>query len=89
MHATVLNLFSGFQQALRLLAFRQIHTILGMEPLPTSKAGSRNRKRRLDGSNAGEGEGEGKKDKKEEVDCLSATSAHFIKETGRMSQLKN
>uniref|UniRef100_H3DDI5 Zinc finger RNA-binding protein n=1 Tax=Tetraodon nigroviridis TaxID=99883 RepID=H3DDI5_TETNG len=56
------------QQALRLLAFRQIHKILGMEPLPTSKAGTRNRKRRLDGSNAGEGEGEGKKDKKEEAD---------------------
>lgn len=56
------------QQALRLLAFRQIHKILGMEPLPTSKASTRNRKRRLDGSNTGEGEGEGKKDKKEEAD---------------------
>lgn len=61
------SLFS-FQQALRLLAFRQVHKILGMEPLPTSKASTRNRKRRLDGSNAGEGEGEGKKDKKEEAD---------------------
>eukprot|EP00066_Takifugu_rubripes_P023887 XP_011613153.1 PREDICTED: zinc finger RNA-binding protein 2 isoform X1 [Takifugu rubripes] len=56
------------QQALRQLAFRQIHKILGMEPLPTSKASARNRKRRLDGSNVGEGEGEGKKDKKEEAD---------------------
>lgn len=64
---SVLFLFSS-QQALRLLAFRQVHKILGMEPLPTSKASTRNRKRRLDGSNAGEGEGEGKKDKKEEAD---------------------
>lgn len=60
--------FVLLQQALRLLAFRQIHKILGMEPLPTSKASARNRKRRLDGSNVGEGEGEGKKDKKEEAD---------------------
>ncbi|XP_063057187.1 zinc finger RNA-binding protein isoform X3 [Engraulis encrasicolus] len=55
------------QHALRLLAFRQIYKVLGMDSLPSSKAGIRNRKRRRDGSEAGEGEGEGKKDKKEEL----------------------
>ncbi|XP_029938934.1 zinc finger RNA-binding protein isoform X3 [Salarias fasciatus] len=54
------------QHALRLLAFRQIHKVLGMESLPVSKASARNRKRRRDVSETGEGEGEGKKDKKEE-----------------------
>ncbi|XP_026866469.2 zinc finger RNA-binding protein isoform X2 [Electrophorus electricus] len=51
------------QHALRLLAFRQIHKVLGMASLPVSKASARNRKRRRDGVD--EGEGEGKKDKKE------------------------
>uniref|UniRef100_A0A3Q4HPZ2 Zinc finger RNA binding protein 2 n=1 Tax=Neolamprologus brichardi TaxID=32507 RepID=A0A3Q4HPZ2_NEOBR len=55
------------QHALRLLAFRQIHKVLGMESLPASKASARNRKRRRDVSETGEGEGEGKKDKKEEA----------------------
>uniref|UniRef100_A0A8C4ZII1 Zinc finger RNA binding protein 2 n=1 Tax=Gadus morhua TaxID=8049 RepID=A0A8C4ZII1_GADMO len=56
------------QHALRLLAFRQIHKVLGMESLPASKASARNRKRRRDASDGGDGdgEGEGKKDKKEE-----------------------
>lgn len=62
-----LNLFPLFlQHALRLLAFRQIHKVLGMESLPASKASARNRKRRRDGTEATEGEGEGKKDKKED-----------------------
>ncbi len=43
-----------FQHALRLLAFRQIHKVLGMGSLPVSKAGARNRKRRRDGSDTGE-----------------------------------
>uniref|UniRef100_A0A672RU68 DZF domain-containing protein n=2 Tax=Sinocyclocheilus grahami TaxID=75366 RepID=A0A672RU68_SINGR len=51
------------QHALRLLAFRQIHKVLGMGSLPVSKAGARNRKRRRDGSDTGEGETDGKKDK--------------------------
>lgn len=57
-----------FQHALRLLVFRQIHKVLGMDSLPASKASARNRKRRRDASDAAEGEeeGEGKKDKKEE-----------------------
>ncbi|MEQ2167318.1 hypothetical protein GOODEAATRI_002918 [Goodea atripinnis] len=55
------------QHALRLLAFRQIHKVLGMESLPTSKASARNRKRRRDVSDTGEGEGEGKKDKKDDA----------------------
>uniref|UniRef100_A0A672M9U8 Zinc finger RNA binding protein 2 n=1 Tax=Sinocyclocheilus grahami TaxID=75366 RepID=A0A672M9U8_SINGR len=54
------------QHALRLLAFRQIHKVLGMGSLPVSKAGARNRKRRRDGSDAGEGEADGKKDKKDD-----------------------
>ncbi|XP_030640401.1 zinc finger RNA-binding protein [Chanos chanos] len=57
------------QHALRLLAFRQIHKVLGMESLPASKASARNRKRRRDGTETGEGEGEGKKDKKEESEA--------------------
>uniref|UniRef100_A0AAQ5XG47 Zinc finger RNA-binding protein n=1 Tax=Amphiprion ocellaris TaxID=80972 RepID=A0AAQ5XG47_AMPOC len=61
------DITASAQHALRLLAFRQIHKVLGMESLPASKAGARNRKRRRDGSEAGEGEGEGKKDKKEEA----------------------
>uniref|UniRef100_A0A9J8D5E8 Zinc finger RNA-binding protein n=1 Tax=Cyprinus carpio carpio TaxID=630221 RepID=A0A9J8D5E8_CYPCA len=54
------------QHALRLLAFRQIHKVLGMGSLPVSKAGARNRKRRRDGSDTGEGEADGKKDKKDD-----------------------
>uniref|UniRef100_A0A673KIL1 Zinc finger RNA-binding protein-like n=1 Tax=Sinocyclocheilus rhinocerous TaxID=307959 RepID=A0A673KIL1_9TELE len=56
---------SSAQHALRLLAFRQIHKVLGMGSLPVSKAGARNRKRRRDGSDTGEGETDGKKDKKD------------------------
>ena len=59
------------QHALRLIAFRQIHKVLGMDALPPpkfSRGGRFNRKRRRDNS-IGEGndnEGaEGKKDKKE------------------------
>jgi len=65
------------QNALRLLAFRQIHKVLDMEPLPTPRfskrplsAGGNNRKRRRDESGneiADDSEGvDGKKDKKEE-----------------------
>ncbi|KAI9520419.1 Zinc finger RNA-binding protein 2 [Dissostichus eleginoides] len=60
------DITASAQHALRLLAFRQIHKVLGMESLPASKASARNRKRRRDGSEATEGEGEGKKDKKED-----------------------
>ncbi|XP_051232198.1 zinc finger RNA-binding protein isoform X2 [Dicentrarchus labrax] len=62
------DITASAQHALRLLAFRQIHKVLGMESLPASKASARNRKRRRDGSETGEGEGEGKKDKKEEAE---------------------
>ncbi|XP_065351747.1 zinc finger RNA-binding protein isoform X3 [Cloeon dipterum] len=70
------DITASAQQALRLLAFRQIHKVLGMEPLPPPKfqRGRFNRKRRRDNSsgegNDSEGEnepcGDGKKDKKEE-----------------------
>uniref|UniRef100_A0A7M4F6D2 Zinc finger RNA binding protein 2 n=1 Tax=Crocodylus porosus TaxID=8502 RepID=A0A7M4F6D2_CROPO len=58
------------QHALRMLAFRQIHKVLGMDPLPPPKnrLNERNRKRRRDVSEMTEGEGDGKKDKKEEDD---------------------
>ncbi|KAM9384085.1 zinc finger RNA-binding protein isoform 2-T2 [Pholidichthys leucotaenia] len=59
------DITASAQHALRLLAFRQIHKVLGMESLPSSKANAR--KRRRDCSDSGEGEGEGKKDKKEEA----------------------
>ncbi|XP_029286441.1 zinc finger RNA-binding protein isoform X3 [Cottoperca gobio] len=62
------DITASAQHALRLLAFRQIHKVLGMESLPASKASARNRKRRRDGSDTGEGEGEGKKDKKEDAE---------------------
>uniref|UniRef100_A0A3B3ZT56 DZF domain-containing protein n=1 Tax=Periophthalmus magnuspinnatus TaxID=409849 RepID=A0A3B3ZT56_9GOBI len=61
------DITASAQHALRLLAFRQIHKVLGMESLPASKASARNRKRRRDASDTGEGEGEGKKDKKDEM----------------------
>ncbi len=57
------------QFALRLLAFRQIHKVLGMDPLPqiNSRFNVRNnRKRRRDNSDGTDGfEAEGKKDKKD------------------------
>ncbi|XP_066491495.1 zinc finger RNA-binding protein-like isoform X2 [Tiliqua scincoides] len=56
------------QHALRMLAFRQIHKVLGMEPLSSLKnrPSTYNRKRRWDTDEETEGEGDGKKDKKEE-----------------------
>ncbi|XP_041061295.1 zinc finger RNA-binding protein-like isoform X5 [Carcharodon carcharias] len=61
------DITASAQHALRLLAFRQIHKVLGMDPLPQPKPrfNMRNRKRRRDTSETAEGEGEGKKDKKD------------------------
>lgn len=57
------------QFALRLLAFRQIHKVLGMDPLPQMNLRfnvRNNRKRRRDNSDGTDGfEAEGKKDKKD------------------------
>lgn len=57
------------QFALRLLAFRHIHKVLGMDPLPQAnpRFNIRNsRKRRRDNSDGTDSfEGEGKKDKKD------------------------
>lgn len=59
----------SLQFALRLLAFRQIHKVLGMDPLPqiNPRFNVRNsRKRRRDNSDGTDSfEGEGKKDKKD------------------------
>uniref|UniRef100_A0A8C6M300 Zinc finger RNA-binding protein n=1 Tax=Nothobranchius furzeri TaxID=105023 RepID=A0A8C6M300_NOTFU len=63
------DITSSAQFALRLLAFRQIHKVLGMDPLPqtNSRFNIRNsRKRRRDNSDGTDSfEGEGKKDKKD------------------------
>ncbi|XP_075467430.1 zinc finger RNA-binding protein 2 isoform X2 [Ascaphus truei] len=58
------------QHALRMLAFRQIHKVLGMDPLPSPKnrLNIRSRKRRREASDTTtDGEGDGKKDKKGEA----------------------
>uniref|UniRef100_A0A3B3TB07 Zinc finger RNA-binding protein n=1 Tax=Paramormyrops kingsleyae TaxID=1676925 RepID=A0A3B3TB07_9TELE len=63
------DITSSAQFALRLLAFRQIHKVLGMDPLPQMNPRfnvRNNRKRRRDNSDGVDGfEGEGKKDKKD------------------------
>ncbi|TNM89942.1 hypothetical protein fugu_004176 [Takifugu bimaculatus] len=63
------DITSSAQFALRLLAFRQIHKVLGMDPLPqmNPRFNVRNsRKRRRDNSDGNDSfEGEGKKDKKD------------------------
>uniref|UniRef100_A0A8D3D5X1 Zinc finger RNA-binding protein n=1 Tax=Scophthalmus maximus TaxID=52904 RepID=A0A8D3D5X1_SCOMX len=63
------DISSSAQFALRLLAFRQIHKVLGMDPLPqmNPRFNVRNsRKRRRDNSDGTDSfEGEGKKDKKD------------------------
>lgn len=66
---TLCSFFVSTQFALRLLAFRHIHKVLGMDPLPqiNPRLNIRNsRKRRRDNSDGTDGfEGEGKKDKKD------------------------
>uniref|UniRef100_A0A8C1C857 Zinc finger RNA-binding protein n=1 Tax=Cyprinus carpio carpio TaxID=630221 RepID=A0A8C1C857_CYPCA len=63
------DITSSAQFALRLLAFRQIHKVLGMDPLPQMNLRfnvRNNRKRRRDNSDGTDGfEAEGKKDKKD------------------------
>jgi len=59
------DITSSAQHALRMIAFRQINKVLGIEPLPAPKQWRITRKRRRD-SSTGEGEeAEEKKDKKE------------------------
>lgn len=64
-----IRVLSSIQFALRLLAFRQIHKVLGMDPLPqmNQRFNVRNsRKRRHESSDGIDSfEGEGKKDKKD------------------------
>ncbi|XP_072834141.2 zinc finger RNA-binding protein 2 isoform X2 [Pogona vitticeps] len=64
------DITASSQHALRMLAFRQIHRILGVEPLPLprNRLGAPSRKRRWGTDEATEGEGDGKKDKKEDDD---------------------
>merc|ERR1712227_1173951 len=62
------DITSSSQHALRLIAFRQVHKVLGMELLPPPKHLRGGRKRRISSSGeTGELAGEEKKDKKEEV----------------------
>lgn len=74
------DITASSQHALRLIAFRQIHKVLGMDALPPPKftRGQFNRKRRRDNS-TGEGndsEGaEGKKDKKEDSEAMETPEA--------------
>lgn len=56
----------SFQQALRMISFRQIHKVLDMEPLRSSKQSRQNRKRPRDTSDSALVAG--KKDKKENVE---------------------
>ncbi|KAK1792036.1 hypothetical protein P4O66_001814 [Electrophorus voltai] len=68
-HVLIVDMVLSPQFALRLLAFRQIHKVLGMDPLPQLNPRfnvRNNRKRRRDNSDCTDGfEGEGKKDKKD------------------------
>ncbi|XP_074666972.1 zinc finger RNA-binding protein-like isoform X3 [Strix aluco] len=61
------DITSSAQFALRLLAFRQIHKVLGMDPLPqmNQRFNMHNRKRRRDSDGVDGFEAEGKKDKKD------------------------
>ncbi|XP_069089289.1 zinc finger RNA-binding protein [Pleurodeles waltl] len=62
------DITSSSQFALRLLAFRQIHKVLGMDPLPQMNQRfniHNNRKRRRDSDGVDGFEAEGKKDKKD------------------------
>nr|KAF6442871.1 zinc finger RNA binding protein [Rousettus aegyptiacus] len=62
------DITSSAQFALRLLAFRQIHKVLGMDPLPQMSQRfniHNNRKRRRDSDGVDGFEAEGKKDKKD------------------------
>ncbi|XP_054717148.1 zinc finger RNA-binding protein-like isoform X2 [Uloborus diversus] len=66
------DITASAQHALRLIAFRQIHKVLGMDPLPPPKfvRGTIPRKRRRDNSTSEGNDSEGangKKDKKDEV----------------------
>jgi len=73
------DITASAQHALRLIAFRQIHKVLGMEPLPQPKfARGKNanpRKRRRTNSQGEGGEEDGKKDKKEEGEKTEAAAA--------------
>ncbi|CAH1796957.1 unnamed protein product [Owenia fusiformis] len=63
------DITASAQHALRLIAFRQIHKVLGMDPLPVPKFAKRNfnpRKRRRTTSGAEGDEAEEKKDKKDD-----------------------
>jgi len=63
------DITASAQHALRLIAFRQVHKVLGIDPLPPPKQWRFARKRRRDSSTADGGEADqveaGKKDKKD------------------------
>ncbi|XP_069505514.1 zinc finger RNA-binding protein 2 isoform X2 [Ambystoma mexicanum] len=63
------DITASAQHALRMVAFRQIYKVLGIDPFPPSKHKTNfyNRKRRRETTEV-EGEGEGKKDKKDDTE---------------------
>jgi len=62
------DITSSAQHALRLIAFRQVHKVLGMESLPPAKHLRGGRKRRISSSGEnGENVGEEKKDKRDDA----------------------
>ncbi|XP_070387933.1 zinc finger RNA-binding protein-like isoform X1 [Dermacentor albipictus] len=71
------DITASAQHALRLVAFRQIHKVLGMDPLPPPKFARNllNRKRRRDGEAADHEGADGKKDKKDEATPVATGAA--------------
>lgn len=71
------DITASAQHALRLIAFRQIYKVLGMEPLPVPKfqRGRFNPRKRRWTNSGGEG-GEGKKDKKEDESMETAAEGN-------------
>ena len=72
------DITASAQHALRLIAFRQIHKVLGIEALPPPKFGRgrfARKRRREDGDNTEAGEANEKKDKKEQEEEERENSA--------------
>lgn len=83
------DITASAQHALRLVAFRQIHKVLGMDPLPPPKFARNllNRKRRRDGEAADHEGADGKKDKKDEVTAPATGAAAAAPSAGSKSEV--
>ncbi|KAL1429898.1 hypothetical protein MTO96_015400 [Rhipicephalus appendiculatus] len=82
------DITASAQHALRLVAFRQIHKVLGMDPLPPPKFARNllNRKRRRDGEAADHEGADGKKDKKDEATPAATGTAAAAPSAGSKSE---